>query len=184
LAHIGRTKWRDPETRMRIAPKGHIPRQPDYKLELRSRRPKADLIEHLKRQGIDPAIFARSFYADIITLQNRTRGAVFEVIGEALGRTLLRDTDTATQQHCVETPYGVRRVDLWYARTGVALEIKSGFIVASRSIREQIQKDAWLLTSGAATRIVWLLLRGATQRTRDALDRMRIEWYDIEWDKE
>jgi hypothetical protein len=70
---------------MRIAPKGRIPRQPDYKHELRSRRPKADLVVLLK-------------------------------------------------------------------------------------------------TSGAATRIVWLLFRGAAQRTRDALDRMRIEWYDIEWD--
>jgi hypothetical protein len=167
---------------MRIAPKGRIPRQPDYKHELRSRRPKADLIVLLKQQSIDPAMFARSFYADFITLQNRTRGAVFEVVGEALARTLLGDTETAKKQHCVETPYGVRRVDLWYARTGVALEIKSGFIAGSRSIREQIQKDAWLLTSGAATRIVWLLFRGATQRTRDALDRMRIEWYDIEWD--
>lgn len=93
-------------------------------------------------------------------------------------------TETAEQQHCVETPYGGRRVDLWYAKTRVALEIKSGFIVGSRSIREQIQKDEWLLSSGVASRIVWLLFRGGTQRTRDALDRARIEWYDIEWDVE
>jgi hypothetical protein len=169
---------------LRIAPKGVTPPQPDYKRELRSRRPKADLVAQLERQGVDPTILAQSFFADFITLQNRTRGAVFEVIGEVLGRTLLKDTDAAKQQHSVETLYGVRRVDLWYADPRVALEIKSGFIVCSRSIREQIQKDEWLLATGAASRIVWLLFRGATLRTREALDRAGIEWYDIEWDKE
>ena len=138
----------------------------------------------LQRQGVDPATFHHSFFADLITLQNRTRGAVFEIVGEVLGRTLLGDAEAAETQHCVDTPYGGRRIDLWYATSRVALEIKSGFIVGSRSIRVQIQKDEWLLQTGAATRIVWLLFRGATQRVRDALDRAGIEWYDIEWDKE
>ena len=169
---------------MRIAPKGVVARQSDYKRDLRAFRPKSELIALLEEQGVDRSSFDRSFFTEIVNLQNRTRGAVFEIVGETLAQTLLGKTETAAQQHCIDTPHGGRRIDLFYPTLGVALEIKSGFIVHSRSIRMQIQKDEWLLSTATVSRIVWLLFRGGTQRTRDALDRAGIEWYDIEWDRD
>jgi hypothetical protein len=169
---------------MRITPRGFVSRRSDYKRDLRAYRPKSELIARLAEQGVDSSSLERSFFTDFVNLQNRTRGAVFEIVGETLAQTLLGRTETAAAQHCIATPHGGRRIDLFYPALGVALEIKSGFIVCSRSIRMQIQKDEWLLRTGTVSRIVWLLFRGGTQRTRSALDRAGIEWYDIEWDQE
>jgi hypothetical protein len=69
-----------------------------------------------------------AFLRDLVSLQNRTRGALFEVIGENLIESHLRrldlDPGVARQHVCVATPWGRRFIDLWFDEHRTLVEVK------------------------------------------------------------
>jgi hypothetical protein len=163
-----------------------------YKAELRrsrQRHVKAALGEQLQRAGVAGSAVEEDFLQDLLRLQNRTRGAVFEVVGEALVASHLRrrglDPGTAQRHVCVKTPWGRRFVDLWFAEQRAAVEVKSGAVCARRSLRRQVRKDRWLLEEHPdVDQVVWLLFRGASAALARELERAGIEAVDVQWDVE
>jgi len=155
----------------------------------RQRHVKKALGEMLGRAGAE--VVTDAFLRDLISLQNRSRGALFEVMGDALLSNHLRreapDVDlTVADRHCtVQTEFGRRIVDLWFRDRQLLVEVKSGYVCASKSIRRQITKDRWLLENNPnVERVVWVLFRGASTRTLGLLDDAGIEAIDIEYDVE
>jgi len=164
----------------------------DYRRELRRNRHrhvKRELGEQLERAGVAVEVVQDAFLRDLVSLQNRTRGALFEVIGEALVESHLRrldlDPGTARKHVCVSTPWGRRFIDLWFDDHRTIVEVKSGYVCASRSTRGQVRKDGWLLAQHPAVdEVVWLLFRGASRSLLQRLASAGIEAVDVEWDVE
>jgi hypothetical protein len=64
---------------------------------------------------------------------------------------------------------GLRRLDNFLAIGNEAIESKMTYVVASRRIRLQIAKDAWLLGQGLLSRVSWILYGGGSFRLKALL---------------
>ncbi len=163
-----------------------------YKKELAANRRqyfKKNMETVLRDAGVDPAIIRPKVYREMCNLQNRTRGQLFELMGEVLTVNNLRDRlrigpdDKPQKQKTFITPHGRRRNDLYYDSLRLAVEVKSGYVYLNKSTRAQIEKDRWLLQAGYVEAVVWLVFRGGSSNAIAALKKADIETIDIEWDK-
>lgn len=121
--------------------------------------------------------------------QNAGRGGLYEQIAANLVRGHLARrygrTDISVEIHgkavdCRDTDGGGQRFpDLLIPEFSMMIEVKSGYVRHSRFIREQIRKDAWLLSSGAMAEIWWFLFFGGSPALLDALDRAGIKTLDL-----
>ncbi|HCN76680.1 MAG TPA: hypothetical protein DIT13_05740 [Verrucomicrobiales bacterium] len=143
---------------------------PDAYLEsLRANR-ESVLASWAQKYGRNPEI-ADSYRHSLISLQNRTRGH----LGELLGRVYLTqayqiaDDALQTDKISLATPIGDRRIDVWWAERSIAVECKMGYACATSSIRSQIAKDKHLTESGLVTQCVWLLIKGGSAKLQASL---------------
>jgi hypothetical protein len=85
-------------------------------------------------------------------------------------------------QTVFRTPMGRRRMDLYFCESQFAIEIKSGFVRSTRDVREQVEKDSWLIQQqpDQVAEVLWIFLRGATGSAREFLDSRRIAWMNLD----
>ncbi|NTU54104.1 MAG: hypothetical protein HGA97_10480 [Chlorobiaceae bacterium] len=111
-------------------------------------------------------------------IQNQTRGK----LGELLGRVALTQQTNATDDSLVTdkvvfvTPYGDRRVDVYWEANRIAVETKMGYITNSKSIRNQIEKDAYLVENNIVSSVLWLLIKSGSKAAIVNLDKHRIAY--------
>jgi hypothetical protein len=124
--------------------------------------------------------FKRDYTSQFMMIQNHTRGKLGELWGEVLLTSQLRadEKDIERDSSIFWTPFGRRRVDVFWANHLLALEAKSGKVLLSRAIRKQIEKDKYLLEHGVLSRVIWVLLQGASRRAREALQKAGINVID------
>jgi len=137
--------------------------------ESRARRFESNLKPAIEAVGIDTTQFRTRFFQDMVLLQNRARGQLFELAGELLlGRYLARlghaDTEVRKQvRFPVENE--MRIADFHVPTIKTLLDVKSGYISWCKPTRLQAYKDAWLLrNSDEVTEVIWFLFRGARPR--------------------
>lgn len=115
-----------------------------------------------------PSKYRSELLAKTMNIQNRTRGR----LGELLGRVVLTqqtdatDSSLTTDKAVFETPYGKRRIDVYWEDRKLAVETKMGYITSSSRIRAQIAKDAYLLQEGKVNLVVWLLMNGGSMNAK------------------
>ena len=120
----------------------------DYLLSLRSNRNK--LVDDIlaSNKNTEDLSKKKGLLIKAKNIQNQTRGK----LGELLGRVALTQQTNATDerlftdQAVFETPYGKRRIDVYWKNSRLAVETKMGYITNSKGVRNQIKKDAYLLT--------------------------------------
>jgi hypothetical protein len=162
---------------------------------LRRRHFKRDLAEKLRAAGVNPDEMEQSFYRDMRNLQNRTRGPLFELLAEVSIQQTFRDgrnlkssvgLELAPEKHVrFETPDGLRVADLYYRADRSVVEVKSGYIYASRDIKAQVKKDRWLLANhDEVDEVVWVLFRGGSAPLLAHLGEAGIRWIDMKDDEE
>lgn len=98
----------------------------------------------------------------------RTRGRIGEVMAGLVFPLDIRDR-VVIDRRSFQTPFGLRRIDNYMEETGEAIESKMTHVVASRRIRVQITKDAWLLRHGMVHRVCWILYKGGSPRLKALL---------------
>ena len=148
----------------------------DYLLSLRSNR--NELVDGiLSGKEADEKISQRkNLLIKAKNIQNQTRGK----LGELLGRVALTQQTDATDESLVtdkvvfETPYGKRRIDIYWESSRIAIETKMGYITNSKSIRNQIEKDAYLVENNIVVSVLWLLIKGGSNAVILNLDKHRI----------
>jgi hypothetical protein len=162
-----------------------------YVSELRGYREKG-FVELLTQEGHTVASFEeafgrdalkqlqRSYTSQFMMIQNHTRGKLGELWGEVLLTSQLRadEKDLEGDSAVFWTPIGRRRVDVFWPNHRLALEAKSGLVFLSKSIRNQIDKDKYLLEHGVLARVIWILLQGASSRVREALRKAGVTVID------
>ena len=111
-------------------------------------------------------------------IQNQTRGK----LGELLGRVALTQQTNATDENLVtdqavfDTPYGKRRIDVYWKDSRLAVETKMGYITNSKSIRSQIEKDAYLVQNGILNSVIWLLIKSGSKGVKINLKKHGIAY--------
>ena len=150
----------------------------DYLLSLRSNRNElvAGILSSSK--NAEDLSQKKSLLSKAKNIQNQTRGK----LGELLGRVALTqhtnatDEDLVTDQAVFDTPYGKRRIDVYWKNSRLAVETKMGYITNSKSIRNQIEKDAYLVQNGDICSVVWLLIKSGSKAARMNLERHGIAY--------
>ena len=124
--------------------------------------------------------FKRDYTSQFMMIQNQTRGKLGELWGEVLLTSQLRadEKDIERDSSVFWTPFGRRRVDVFWANHLLALETKSGRVILSKNTRKQINKDKYLLEHGVFSRVIWVLLQGVSRRAREALQAAGIDVID------
>lgn len=155
--------------------------------ENRSRRFESRLKPLLDVQGVATDGFRQRFFQDMALMQNRARGSLFELAGEALVTGHLRRMGHAGAELRRQVRFavadGFRIADFYVPALRTSFEVKSGYVVWNKSVRLQAQKDAWLLGQAqAVARVVWLLFRGGSARALAGLQAAGIECFDLEFD--
>jgi hypothetical protein len=79
------------------------------------------------------------------------------------------------------TPYGKRRLDCYHSNLKIALESKLGYCCLSKRIRDEINKDIYLLAEGLISRCVWVLFSGGSKPLINKLKTTKIVVY-VGWD--
>jgi hypothetical protein len=157
-----------------------------YLMELRENREfkATDIVKNsLNNAGIDVKDLNKNLLQDISLIQNRSRGPLFELMAEVIIGNVF-NVNEFDKQTVFSTPYGKRRIDLFIPRQGVAIEVKSGYGRLRNFIKEQIKKDAFILTHEPSVKqVVWVCFRGATKPLTELLQKNGIEYCDIEYDK-
>lgn len=140
----------------------------------------------------DPVALAdlsRRFATHARMIRVRTRGRLGEIMAAVVFPRTRRD-GVLYDQKTFPTPYGLRRLDNFLPAPagdssggealagGEALEAKMTFVVASRRIRTQIAKDAYLLRQGVVRRVTWVLYKGGSRRLKALLAANRIAIID------
>lgn len=153
----------------------------NYKKELRQNRAlKAD---EILKDFIDQYGLRKNLLTEITLLQNRTRGSLFELMGELTISNIYNIKNLQTQK-IFNTPIGKRKVDLFSTTERLMIEIKSGYARSNAFTRKQIKKDAYLVRHNSdVDKCVWLLYRGATQPLKRYLEKYNIEYFDVEYDR-
>lgn len=100
---------------------------------------------------------------------SRTRGHLGELMTTMLFPKALRN-EVIVDRVTFQTPFGERRIDNFHPRLLVAIESKNTRVVARKSIRLQITKDAYLLKEKVCKEITWVLFRGASAKVLSLLD--------------
>ena len=151
-----------------------------YQKELkRSRSVKADKI---LKDFVDKHGLKKKLLKELTLLQNRTRGNLFELMGEVSMNSVFRISDFE-QQKTFDTPLGKRRIDLFSEKEGLIVEVKSGYARSRAFVRKQIEKDFYIVKNyPKVKKAVWLLFRGATQPLIKCLEKYNIEYLDLEYD--
>ena len=65
----------------------------------------------------------------------------------------------------------------------VGYEIKSSRVIYNRFVREQIQKDKWLLENKRVNEVRWILFNGGTPKVLQAFTQNKIMYLDITGDE-
>ncbi len=94
--------------------------------------------------GIEITKINKNLLKDISLIQNLARGPLFELMAEVIIGNVF-GVKKFKRQNIYKTPYGQRKIDLFVAETGVAIEVKSGYGRLRRFIWEQIKKDKYIL---------------------------------------
>lgn len=149
--------------------------------------PKTHLRTLLEQEGIK-APLSDHFYQQIVLSMNGAKGTSGEFLVHTAILDMLRESPDSVgsvppiTQHVFQTPDGARRVDLYFAETRFAVEIKAGYVRATRAFRKQVGKDVWLLESQSepVSEVMWIFLRGATTHARRYLEDRHIAWIDFD----
>ena len=151
-----------------------------YQKELKkSRSLKAD---EIIKDFIDKHGLKKKLLKELSLLQNRTRGNLFELMGELSVNSVFGITNF-DQQKTFYTPLGIRRVDLYSKKEGIIIEVKSGYARSRAFVRKQIEKDHYIVKNHPEVKkSIWLLFRGATQPLIKYLKKHNIEYVDLEYD--
>jgi DUF1016 N-terminal domain len=99
----------------------------------------------------------------VSSVRSRTRGRLGEVLASSLFPVSVRDA-VVIDHAKFPTPFGVRRVDNFHPETKQAIESKYVRITASSRVKNQIQKDAFLLRSGVLSEVTWVLFYGGSRK--------------------
>lgn len=180
-------RFPEPNPRNLGRPKDAAKTDIEYRSELRANRHRffdRHFKSRLAEAGLDGELFSSTVLRDIRNLQNRTRGDLFELMGEVVVQQNLETADRPSRQRRLETPFGERRLDLFFEDPKLAVEVKSGYVTNRRSIREQIRKDEHLIAEGTVASVLWLLFRGASGPALRNLQRSGIRTLDLEYDAE
>ena len=140
--------------------------------------------------GNNPAIgiLPDSFWQGIQIGINRTKGKGYEKLATSLIVDSLKeklDTSKFTILidkewfYCFKENTCKRRYDIFIKEVLVGYEIKSSRVVYKSFVREQIQKDKWLLENKKVNEVRWILFNGATQNVLKALTQNKILYLDI-----
>lgn len=168
-----------------------IPRTTRLKIlqENRSRRFESNLKSSLEALAIDTSQFGQRFFQSMALAQNRTRGPLFESLGELLlighlqrrgypGVELRKQVRFAAED-------SIRVVDFFVPAIKTIFEVKSGYLTWCKPVRLQSKKDAWLLgQSEEVAAVVWFLFRGGSVRALAGLQAAGIECSDLGFDSE
>lgn len=152
--------------------------------EGRFRRFDSNLKPVLEAQGIDTSQFRQRFFQDMALIQNRMRGTLFELAGEMLlTKHLERQGHGGAElrkQARLSSGDRLRIADFFAPTIKTIFEVKSGYVVWSKPVRLQAEKDAWLLKqSREVTKVVWLLFRGGSTKALAGLHAAGIECFDL-----
>lgn len=150
----------------------------------RSRRFDSNLKPTLEAEGVDSGQFGQRFFQDMALMQNRTRGPLFELAGEVLLTGHLQRLGHASAELRKQVRFAagdnLRIADFFAPAIKTIFEIKSGYVVWSKPVRLQAEKDAWLLKhSQEVTQVVWLLFRGGSARALAGLESAGIDYFDL-----
>ena len=138
--------------------------------------------------GILPDSFWQNIQLDV----NRAKGKGYEKLATTLIVNSLKeklDTSKLTISfdkewfYCFADNNCRRCYDIFIKELLVGYEIKSSRVVHNRFIREQIQKDKWLLEHKEVNEVRWILFNGATQNVLQALTHNKIMYLDITGDE-
>ncbi len=150
----------------------------DYLLELRSNR--NEMVDRILAHNEDPkdSLQKQVLLTKAKNIQNQTRGKLGELLGGVLltQQTNATDDSLVTDKAVFETPHGKRRIDVYWENSGLAIETKMGYITNSKSIRTQIEKDAYLVQNGIICSVIWLLVKGGSMAVKMNLDKHRIAY--------
>ncbi|MCB1514099.1 MAG: hypothetical protein KDJ18_04660 [Hyphomicrobiaceae bacterium] len=108
------------------------------------------------------------------SIRNRTRGRLGEVMAATIVARPERDR-VVYDRVCFKTPLGLRRIDCFDPLAKLAIESKNTYVCATRLVRAQIEKDAFLLREGRCNRIIWALYKGGSARVLRLLAEHPIE---------
>jgi hypothetical protein len=129
-----------------------------------------------------------SFWQNIQLDVNRAKGKGYEKLATALVVNSLKeklDTSKLTVVidkewfYCFDGNSCRRRYDIFIKELFVGYEIKSSRVVYNKFVREQIQKDKWLLEQKKVNEVRWILFNGATRNVLQTLTRNKIMYLDI-----
>ncbi len=148
----------------------------NYKKELRKNR-KLFLESILEKNIGLSETEQKSVFRKTISIQNRTRGKLGELLGEVslTAEKKVEQKDLKTDSAVFETPFGKRRVDIYWRAKKVAVETKMGYVYASKSIINQAKKDNFLLKNNSFNRVIWLLIKGGSKSLKSELKNRQIE---------
>lgn len=150
----------------------------------RERRFVSSVKPSLEKAGIDAGIFQPRFFQDISLIQNRTRGRVFELMAEVLLAGHLQrmglDGRAFEKQVRFEIDGKIRIADFYVPAKRMIVEVKSGYVIWNRSVREQVAKDVGLMKqSKQVADVMWLLFRGGSARALASMEKAGITCYDL-----
>lgn len=114
-------------------------------------------------------------------IKNRTRGQVGEIMAITMIDRETRDSVIMDKKY-FDTADGPRRLDCFYPATLTAIESKNCYVFASKFIRKQIKKDAYLLAHGFCSEIIWAIYKGVSQNAMELLINAKIT-VRIGWDE-
>lgn len=137
-------------------------------------------------------ILSESFWQEMQIGINKAKGKSYEKIATALIVDSLKEKSNISKLtivldkewfYCFEENTCKRRYDIFIKELLVGYEIKSYNVVYNRFVREQIQKDKWLLENKKVNEVRWLLFNGATRNVLKALTQNKILYLDITGDE-
>jgi len=144
--------------------------------------------------GNNPAlgILPNSFWQKMVIENNRGKGKGYEKLAMSLIIDSLKeklDISKLTIRidkewfYCFEENTCKRRYDIFIKELLVGYEIKSSRVIYNRFVREQIQKDKWLLENKRVNEVRWILFNGATPKVLQALTQNKIMYLNITGDE-
>lgn len=159
-----------------------------YKKELRIKRNEI-LTEWLKNSGYTKQSFVSEFGEDklfelekkykgsLIRTQNRIRGLVGEFLGSEYLTSKLKAPihQIIKDKKLFKTPFGGRRIDVFYVEKELCLEVKMGYLYNSLKIREQIKKDQFLLKKKIVQRVIWILYQDGSKNVKNNIIKSGLE---------
>jgi len=145
--------------------------------------------------GNNPAlgILPNSFWQEMQLGINRAKGKGYEKLSTSLivnslnekldisKFTILIDKEWF---YCFDENTCRRRYDIFIKELLVGYEIKSSRVVYNSFVREQIQKDKWLLEHKKVNEVRWFLYNGASPNVLKSLTQNKILYLDITGDKD